>query len=136
MIDSNLCYTLTRSGGDVDQALREADIVVQVRVDSPRVAPIAIEPRGIAAVQGETGSLGDSALPRAGDMPPMLLDHAVTPTPLNPLGAKEVGEAGTNCCPPEIANAVIDALAPLRIQHLDMAFTVDRIWAAMHAAKK
>ncbi len=81
-----------------------------------------------------SGSLGDYAVPRAGDMPPMLLDHTVTPSPLNPLGAKGVGEAGTNGCPPAIANAVMDALAPLGIRHLDMPFTSDRVWEAIQSA--
>ena len=83
-----------------------------------------------------TGSLGDYAVPRAGDMPPMLLDHTVTPSPLNPLGAKGVGEAGTNGCPPAIANAVMDALKPLGIQHLDLPFTSDRIWQAIQSASR
>jgi carbon-monoxide dehydrogenase large subunit len=81
-----------------------------------------------------TGSLGDYAVPRAGDMPPMLLDHTVTPSPLNPLGAKGVGEAGTNGLPPAIANAVMDALTPLGVRHLDLPFTSDRVWQAMRDA--
>src|SRR5260370_22685506 len=83
-----------------------------------------------------SGSLGDYAVPRAGDMPPMLLDHTVTPSPLNPLGAKGVGEAGTNGCPPAIANAVMDALAPLGIQHLDLPFTSERVWQAIQTASR
>jgi carbon-monoxide dehydrogenase large subunit len=81
-----------------------------------------------------TGSLGDYAVPRAGDMPPMVLDHTVTPTPFNPLGAKGVGEAGTNGCPPAIANAVVDALSPLGIKHLDVPFTSQRVWEAIQSA--
>jgi aerobic carbon-monoxide dehydrogenase large subunit len=83
-----------------------------------------------------SGSLGDYAVPRAGDVPPLVLDHTVTPTPLNPLGAKGVGEAGTNGCPPAIANAVIDALTPLGVSHLDLPFTSDRVWQAMQAASQ
>jgi carbon-monoxide dehydrogenase large subunit len=81
-----------------------------------------------------TGSLGDYAVPRAADMPPMLLGHTVTPTPFNPLGAKGVGEAGTNGCPPAIANAVMDALAPLGITQLDVPFTSERVWQAIQVA--
>jgi carbon-monoxide dehydrogenase large subunit len=81
-----------------------------------------------------TGSLGDYAVPRASDMPPMVLGHTVTPTPFNPLGAKGVGEAGTNGCPPAIANAVIDALTPLGVQHLDLPFTAERVWTAIQIA--
>jgi aerobic carbon-monoxide dehydrogenase large subunit len=83
-----------------------------------------------------SGSLGDYAVPRAADMPPMLLGHTVTPSPLNPLGAKGVGEAGTNGCPPAIANAVMDALKPLGIQHLDLPFTSDRVWQAIQSASR
>jgi carbon-monoxide dehydrogenase large subunit len=83
-----------------------------------------------------SGSLGDYAVPRAADMPPMLLDHTTTPSPLNPLGAKGVGEAGTNGCPPAIANAVIDALKPLGIQHLDLPFTSARVWQAIQSASR
>jgi carbon-monoxide dehydrogenase large subunit len=83
-----------------------------------------------------SGSLGDYALPRAADMPPILLDHTTTPSPLNPLGAKGVGEAGTNGCPPAIANAVIDALKPLGIQHLDLPFTSARVWQAIQSASR
>ena len=81
-----------------------------------------------------SGSLGDYAVPRAADMPPLLVDHTVTPSPLNPLGAKGVGEAGTNGCPPAIANAVMDALSPLGIQHLDLPYTSDRVWQAIQSA--
>jgi carbon-monoxide dehydrogenase large subunit len=81
-----------------------------------------------------SGSLGDYAVPRAGDIPPMILGHTVTPTPLNPLGAKGVGEAGTNGCPPAIANAVADALAPLGVRHLDLPFTSERVWDAIQGA--
>jgi carbon-monoxide dehydrogenase large subunit len=83
-----------------------------------------------------TGSLGDYAVPRAGDMPPMVLDHTVTPTPFNPLGAKGVGEAGTNGCPPAIANAVVDALSPLGITHLDVPYTSQRVWEAIQGASR
>jgi aerobic carbon-monoxide dehydrogenase large subunit len=81
-----------------------------------------------------SGSLGDYAVPRALDMPPLVLDHTVTPTPFNPLGAKGVGEAGTNGCPPAIANAVVDALSPLGVKHLDLPFTAQRVWEAMQSA--
>ena len=83
-----------------------------------------------------SGSLGDYALPRAEDVPPLILDHTVTPTPFNPLGAKGVGEAGTNGCPPAIANAVMDALAPLGIRHLDLPFSPDRVWQAIQRATR
>ena len=59
------------------------------------------------------------AVPRAGDMPPLTLGETVTPNPFNPLGVKGVGEAGCNGAPPAVANAVMDALAPLGIDHID-----------------
>lgn len=78
-----------------------------------------------------TGSLMEYAIPRADDMPPLLIGHTVTPTPLNPLGAKGVGEAGTIAAPPAIVNAVVDALAPLGVRHLDMPLSPEKIWRAI-----
>jgi carbon-monoxide dehydrogenase large subunit len=83
-----------------------------------------------------TGSLGDYAFARSGDVPAMVLGHTTTPTPFNPLGAKGVGEAGTNGCPPAIANAVLDALVPLGITDLDIPFTAARVWEAMQRAER
>lgn len=68
-------------------------------------------------------------------MPRLVLDHTVTPSPVNPLGAKGVGEAGTIGCPPAIANAILDALAPLGIRHLDLPFSAESIWRAMQETK-
>jgi aerobic carbon-monoxide dehydrogenase large subunit len=82
-----------------------------------------------------TGTLGDYAVPRAEDMPPMVVDHTTTPTHLNPLGAKGVGEAGTNGLPPAIVNAVRDALAPLGVRRLDTPFTAPRVWQAIQEAQ-
>src|SRR5207237_3150014 len=70
-----------------------------------------------------TGSLMNYAVPRAGDMPQLTLGETVTPNPFNPLGVKGVGEAGCNGTPPAVANAVMDALAPLGIDHLDITST-------------
>lgn len=87
--------------------------------------------------QLQTGSLGDYALPRANDMPTLdqlVLGHTVTPSPLNPLGVKGVGEAGTIGAPPAVANAVVDALAPLGIRHVDMPFTAEKLWRLVHGA--
>jgi carbon-monoxide dehydrogenase large subunit len=82
-----------------------------------------------------TGSLLSYAVPHAVDMPPLILAETVTPNPFNPLGVKGVGEAGTNGAPPAIANAVMDALGPLGIRHLDMPYTAPKLWAAIHAAE-
>jgi carbon-monoxide dehydrogenase large subunit len=89
--------------------------------------------------QLQTGSLGDYAVPRAGDMPALanlLLGHTVTPSPLNPLGVKGVGEAGTVGAPAAVANAVVDALAPLGIDHVDMPFTAEKIWRLLNRAPR
>jgi carbon-monoxide dehydrogenase large subunit len=67
-----------------------------------------------------TGSLMDYAVPRADDFPPFRDDSTVTPTPFNPLGAKGIGEAATIGSTPAVANAVVDALRPLGVKHLDM----------------
>jgi carbon-monoxide dehydrogenase large subunit len=81
-----------------------------------------------------TGSLVDYAVPRASQMPPLILGETVTPNPFHPLGVKGVGEAGCNGAPPAVANAVMDALAPLGIDHLDMPYTAPKLWAAIRAA--
>ncbi|HJT61721.1 MAG TPA: xanthine dehydrogenase family protein molybdopterin-binding subunit [Burkholderiales bacterium] len=79
-----------------------------------------------------TGSFMDYALPRAQIMTRVELhDHSV-PSPSNPLGVKGAGEAGTTGALPAVANAVIDALRPLGIHHLDFPFSPARIWKAMH----
>jgi len=82
-----------------------------------------------------TGSLMNYAVPRASDMPEMTLGETVTPNPFNPLGVKGVGEAGCNGAPPAVANAVMDALAPLGIDHIDMPYTAPKLWAAIRKAE-
>jgi carbon-monoxide dehydrogenase large subunit len=85
-----------------------------------------------------TASLGDYALPRAADMPmlaDLMLGHTVTPSPLNPLGVKGVGEAGTVGAPAAVANAVVDALSPLGVTHVDMPFTSEKIWRLLSAGR-
>ena len=83
-----------------------------------------------------TGSLLDYAVPWAAQTPAWLTGHTVTPTPLNPLGVKGVGEAGTIGVPPAIVNAALDALRPLGVRHIDMPLSPDRVWAAMRAARR
>jgi carbon-monoxide dehydrogenase large subunit len=83
-----------------------------------------------------TGSLMDYALPRATDMPPLEVHARPTPSPSNPLGAKGVGEAGTIGAPPAIVNAVLDALAPLGVEDIDMPLTSERVWRAIRAAEQ
>jgi aerobic carbon-monoxide dehydrogenase large subunit len=83
-----------------------------------------------------TGSLADYALPRATDLPSLEVSHTVTPSPVNPLGVKGIGEAGTIGATPAIVNAVVDALAPFGVVHLDMPLKPERIWKAIHQAER
>ena len=78
-----------------------------------------------------TGSLLDYALPRADDLPIPVLAKTVTPSPRNPLGAKGIGEAGPIGVPPALVNAVVDALAPFGVRHLDMPLTPEKVWRAL-----
>jgi carbon-monoxide dehydrogenase large subunit len=61
--------------------------------------------------------------------------HTVTPSPVNPLGVKGVGEAGTIGASPSIVNAVVDALSPFGVKHLDMPLTPEKIWRTVRAAQ-
>ena len=70
-------------------------------------------------------------VPYATEIPDVKVLHLETPSPINPLGVKGVGEAGTIGATPAIANAVVDALSPLGIRHLDLPFTPERVWRAI-----
>jgi carbon-monoxide dehydrogenase large subunit len=83
-----------------------------------------------------TGSMADYALPRAHMFPTFVTDRTETPSPHNPLGVKGVGETGTIASTPAIVNAVIDALRPLGVTHLDMPLTPERIWTAIHGKNR
>ena len=67
-------------------------------------------------------------------MPPVAAAFVETPTPLNPLGAKGIGESGTIGATPAVQNAVVDALAHLGVTHIDMPLTPERVWRAIRAA--
>jgi carbon-monoxide dehydrogenase large subunit len=75
-----------------------------------------------------TGELTDYALPKASGMPLIESSHTETPSPVNPLGVKGVGEAGTIGCSPAVVNSVVDALAHLGVRHIDMPLTPQKIW--------
>jgi len=75
-----------------------------------------------------TGSLMDYALPRAMHVPWLELDRTETPSPVNPLGVKGVGEAGTIGATPAIVGAIVDALSPFGVRHLDMPVKPEAIW--------
>ena len=78
-----------------------------------------------------TGTFMDYFMPRADHLPAIALYDRSNPSPSNPLGVKGAGEAGTTGAIPAVANAVLDALAPLGIDRLEMPYTPHRIWAAI-----
>jgi carbon-monoxide dehydrogenase large subunit len=82
-----------------------------------------------------SGSFMDYAMPRAADFPPFEVDHHDVPAKTNPLGVKGIGEAGTTGAPPAVMNAILDALRPLGVGHLDMPATAMRVWRAIEGAK-
>jgi carbon-monoxide dehydrogenase large subunit len=141
---------------EVDRETGQVSIKKYIAVDDcgPQINPLLVEGQvqgGIAHSIGQalfertvydengqllTGTFMDYAMPRASDIPEYTLGSTVTPSPSNPLGIKGVGEAGTIGATPAIANAVMDALEPLGIRHLDLPLTPERVWRAIqqHAA--
>ncbi len=119
----------------------------------PRISPLLVEGQihgGLAQGIGQalleevlfdeqgqllTGSMMDYAMPRADDFPHFTIDQTVTETTLNPLGAKGIGEAATIGSTPAVVNAVVDALAPYGLRHLDMPLTPRRVWEALQAGQ-
>ena len=83
-----------------------------------------------------SGSLSDYAVPRADDLPPLDITLAELPTAVNPLGVKGAGQAGCIAAPQTIIHAILDALAPLGIEHIDMPATPERIWRAIQSARQ
>jgi len=81
-----------------------------------------------------SGSLMDYALPRADDLPPLNITLAELPTAVNPLGVKGAGQAGCIAAPQTIVSAILDALAPFGIEHIDMPATPERVWRAIRSA--
>ncbi|MFO7291751.1 MAG: molybdopterin cofactor-binding domain-containing protein [Actinomycetes bacterium] len=82
-----------------------------------------------------TGSLVDYPLPTAADLPNFELRRTVTPSDANPLGVKGIGEAGTIASAQTIVNAVVDALRPLGVRHIDMPLRPKRVWQAIQDAQ-
>jgi aerobic carbon-monoxide dehydrogenase large subunit len=81
-----------------------------------------------------SGSMMDYSMPRADHFPPLEVARTVTPTPVNPMGVKGAGETGTIAATPAVVNAVMDALSPLGITHLDMPLTAEKVYNAIHSA--
>jgi carbon-monoxide dehydrogenase large subunit len=82
-----------------------------------------------------TTNLMDYAIPSAAELPSFEASNTETPTPLNPLGAKGIGESGTIGSTPSVQNAVVDAVSYLGIAHLDMPLTPERVWSAIRDAQ-
>ena len=82
-----------------------------------------------------TSSLANYRVPSAAELPSMTLGNTVTPSSTNPLGVKGVGETGTIAAPPAVLNAIIDALEPLGVTHIDMPATPERVWRALRHAQ-
>jgi aerobic carbon-monoxide dehydrogenase large subunit len=140
---------------EVDEETGKVDLVRYVAVDDvgKKINPLIVDGQlhgGIAQGVGQalweeavysddgqllSGSMLDYALPRASWLPAFELDETVTPSPVNPLGVKGVGEAGCIASTAAVANAVIDALSPLGIRHLDMPYTSQKVWGAIQSAK-
>src|SRR5690606_32453314 len=83
-----------------------------------------------------TGSMMEYALPKASRLPMFETDRTVTPSPVNVLGVKGAGEAGSIAATAAIANAVMDALSPFGIDHIDLPLTPARVWQAIQNAQR
>jgi carbon-monoxide dehydrogenase large subunit len=82
-----------------------------------------------------TGSLMDYAIPRASDLPRFELAATVTPTPVNPFGAKGVGEAGTLGSTPCVVSAAVDALSEFGVKHIDMMLRPEKLWRIIQGGR-
>jgi len=140
---------------EVDVETGETSILRYVCVDDcgPHINPMIVEGQvhggviqGIGEAMQEiavysddgqllTGTMMDYAVPKASQMPAIESQYTYTPSPVNPLGVKGIGEAGTIASVPCLVNAVIDALSPLGITHIDKPLTPARVWAAIQQAK-
>jgi carbon-monoxide dehydrogenase large subunit len=75
-------------------------------------------------------------MPSAAELPSYETAHTETPTPLNPLGAKGIGESGTIGSTPAVQNAIVDAVAHFGVRHIDMPCTPERVWRAIQEARE
>jgi len=82
-----------------------------------------------------SGSFMDYTMPRADDLPDIEVEFIEVPCASNPLGVKGAGEAGAVGSPPAVINAIIDALSPMGITHIDMPATPEVVWKALELAK-
>ncbi|MEY3054713.1 MAG: hypothetical protein RL550_1236 [Actinomycetota bacterium] len=82
-----------------------------------------------------TSNLADYGFPSAAELPSVEVVHMETPTPINAIGAKGIGESGTIGSTPAVQSAVVDAVSHLGVKHIEMPCTAQRVWAAIQAAK-
>ncbi len=82
-----------------------------------------------------SGSFMDYAMPRADDLSDIEVEFVEVPCRTNPLGVKGAGEAGAVGSPPAVINAIVDALSPLGVKHIDMPATPEKVWKALALAK-
>jgi len=139
---------------DVDAETGKIEVVRYVAVDDcgPAINPLLIDGQvhgGVVHSIGQalyeqvvydeagqlvTGTFVDYALPTAAEVPSFETDRTETPSPVNSLGVKGIGEAGTIGATPAILNAVVDALRPLGVNYMDMPLTPVRVWNAIQEA--
>jgi carbon-monoxide dehydrogenase large subunit len=121
------------SGNVLNHALAEGQVHGSVAqgIGQALYEDAAYDPDG----QPLAGTLMDYTMPIAAQIPSFKTDFVETPSPINPLGVKGIGESGTTVAPPTIVNAVLDALAPLGIQTIDMPLRPEKVWAKIEAAR-
>jgi carbon-monoxide dehydrogenase large subunit len=140
---------------DVDAETGKVEVVRYVAVDDcgPAINPMLIDGQvhgGITHGLGQalyerieydesgqlvTGTFVDYALPTAAEMPTFETDRTETPSPVNSLGVKGVGEAGTIAASAAVTNAVMDAIKPLGVDYINMPLSPMRVWQAIHDSK-
>jgi carbon-monoxide dehydrogenase large subunit len=164
-LDAQICYNpenLTYPHGcyicvvDIDPGTAVVTVRRFVAVDDcgPRINPMIVEGQvhggltdgvGMALMEmiafdeaGNcvSGSLMDYLIPTALEVPDWETGMTVTPSPHHPIGAKGIGESATVGSPPAVVNAVVDALAPFGIRHVDMPLTPSRVWDAMQGRQR
>ncbi len=111
-------------------------LIVQGQIHGGIVQGIAqaLYEHGVYDENGQllSGTLMDYAVPTAAMVPSFKMDHTVTPSPVNPMGVKGAGEAGTIASAQAVMNAVIDALAPFGVKHMQMPATPENVWRVIH----
>jgi aerobic carbon-monoxide dehydrogenase large subunit len=81
-----------------------------------------------------TGTLATYLMPSAADLAPIDAANTETPSDVNPLGAKGIGESGSIGSTPAVQNAVVDAVAHLGVRHIDLPCSPERVWRAIRSA--